>query len=55
MGAPQRFGLPAFAVLDTAGRLLHTLSGVQLQRGNGYDAGKVKTFFLQWAPQATTF
>jgi thioredoxin-related protein len=55
IGAPQRSGLPAFAVLDTTGRLLHTQSGTGLQRGNGYDTDKVKTFFMQWAPKAITF
>jgi hypothetical protein len=55
IGAPQRSGLPAFAVLDTAGRLLHTQSGTGLQRGNGYDKDKVKTFFVQWARQPSTF
>jgi thioredoxin-related protein len=55
IGAPQRSGLPAFAVLDTAGQLLHTQSGTELQRGNGYDTDKVKTFFMQWAPQPPTF
>jgi hypothetical protein len=42
-------------VLDTTGRLLHTQSGTGLQRGNGYDTDKVKTFFMQWAPQPSTF
>jgi thioredoxin-related protein len=55
IGAPQRSGLPAFAVLDATGRLLHTQSGTGLQRGNGYDTDKVKTFFMQWAPQPPTF
>jgi thioredoxin-related protein len=55
IGAPHRSGLPVFAVLDTTGRLLHTQSGTGLQRGNGYDTDKVRTFFMQWAQQPPTF
>lgn len=52
LGYPQRFGFPAFVVLDAGGTRLHTQDSGLLEEGKGYSAEKVKTFFLNWSPGA---
>lgn len=52
LGNPQRYGFPVLVVLDGAGRRIHTQDVGLLQRGNGYDEDKVRTFLQQWAPAA---
>lgn len=52
LGYPQRFGFPVMVVLDAAGNRLHTQDSGLLEKGKGYDAEKVKTFFANWAPGA---
>ncbi len=52
LGFPQRFGFPVLVVLDASGRQLHTQDSGLLEKGNGYDAEKVKTFLLNWSPAA---
>jgi thiol:disulfide interchange protein len=49
---PQRFGFPTLVVLDAGGRQLHTQDSGLLEKGNGYDAEKVKNFLLHWSPAA---
>jgi hypothetical protein len=49
---PQRFGFPVLLVLDATGRRLHTQDSGLLERGNGYDENKVKTFLQSWSPAA---
>jgi thioredoxin-related protein len=51
---PQRFGFPVLVVLNAEGELLHTQNTVLLQKGNGYDTEKVKTFLKNWSPIALT-
>jgi len=52
LGFPQRFGFPCLVVLDADGNRLHTQDTSLLEKGNGYDTGKVKDFFTNWSPQA---
>jgi thiol:disulfide interchange protein len=53
LGYPQRFGFPVLVVLDGAtGAVLHTQDAGLLQKGNGYDADRIKSFLKNWAPGA---
>lgn len=52
MDYPQRFGFPVFVVLDAGGKRLHTQDSSLLEKGNGYDERKVKTFLQSWSPAA---
>ena len=52
LGFPQRFGFPVLVVLDANGNRLHTQDSALLERGNGYDKDKVKSFLRNWAPGA---
>lgn len=52
IGFPQRFGFPVLVVLDAAGNRLHTQDNTLLQKGNGYDFEKVKSFLYNWSPVA---
>jgi thioredoxin-related protein len=52
LGFPQRFGFPVLVVLDTAGNRLHTQDVVLLEKGNGYDKEKIKSFLVQWSTSA---
>ncbi|HVG41560.1 MAG TPA: thioredoxin family protein [Chitinophagaceae bacterium] len=52
LGYPQRFGFPVLVVLDANGNRLHTQDSALLEKGNGYDTEKVKSFFANWAPSA---
>ena len=52
LGYPQRFGFPVLVVLDADGKLLHTQDSALLEKGNGYDQEKVKSFLRNWAPGA---
>lgn len=52
LGFPQRFGFPVLVVLDASGNRLHTQDSGLLEKGNGYDKDKVKSFFRNWAPGA---
>lgn len=50
LGYPQRFGFPVLVVLDgDTGAVLHTQDSTLLEKGNGYDAEKVKSFLRNWA------
>lgn len=51
---PQRFGFPVLVVLNKDGRRLHTQDSALLEKGNGYDADKIKNFLAQWSPAALT-
>ncbi|MGZ3850230.1 MAG: thioredoxin family protein [Flavisolibacter sp.] len=52
LGFPQRFGFPALVILDAKGHRLHTQDSSLLEKGKGYDAEKVKSFLINWAPAA---
>jgi thioredoxin-related protein len=52
LGYPQRFGFPVLVVLDADGKQLHTQDSALLEKGNGYDEEKVKSFLRNWAPGA---
>ena len=52
LGFPQRFGFPVLVVLDANGNRLHTQDSGLLEKGNGYDKDKVKSFLRNWAPGA---
>jgi thioredoxin-related protein len=52
LGFPQRFGFPVLVVLDANGNRLHTQDSALLEKGNGYDFEKVKSFLVNWAPVA---
>lgn len=49
---PQRFGFPVMLILDSEGKLIHTQNSALLEAGKGYDAKKVKEFFLGWTKKA---
>ena len=51
---PQRFGFPVLVVLNGDGELLHTQNSALLQKGNGYDAEKLKAFLMNWSAGALT-
>ena len=52
LGFPQRFGFPVLVVLDEEGNRLHTQDSALLEKGNGYDKDKVKSFLVNWSPLA---
>ena len=52
LGYPQRFGFPVLVVMDANGKQLHTQDSALLEKGNGYDEEKVKSFLKNWAPGA---
>ncbi len=52
LGFPQRFGLPVMVILDVDGNRIHTQDSGLLEKGNGYDPNKVKSFLKSWAPGA---
>lgn len=52
LGFPQRFGFPVFVILDANGNRLNTQDSSLLEEGKGYNAEKVKNFFLAWSPAA---
>ena len=52
LGYPQRFGFPVLVVLNADGKQLHTQDSALLEKGNGYDYEKVKSFLKNWAPGA---
>lgn len=52
LGNPQRFGFPVFVILDENGARLHTQDSSLLEKGNGYDFEKVKSFLENWTPKA---
>jgi thioredoxin-related protein len=52
LGNPQRFGFPVLVILDENGIRLHTQDSSLLEKGNGYDFGKVKSFLEDWSPKA---
>jgi thioredoxin-related protein len=52
LGYPQRFGFPVLVILDAEGNRLHTQDGTLLEKGNGYDKEKVRSFFINWSPSA---
>jgi hypothetical protein len=50
LGYPQRFGFPVLVVLDGAtGAVLHTQDSGLLEKGNGYDTDKIKSFLRNWS------
>jgi thioredoxin-related protein len=49
---PHRFGFPVLVVLNAEGKLLHTQNTSLLQKGNGYDTDKLKSFLKNWSPLA---
>ena len=52
LGYPQRFGFPVLIVLNADGKQLHTQDTALLEKGNGYDEEKVKSFLKNWSPGA---
>lgn len=52
LGFPQRFGFPVLVILDGNGNRLNTQDVTLLEKGNGYDYEKVKSFFINWSPVA---
>jgi thiol:disulfide interchange protein len=52
LGFPQRFGFPVLVVLDANGNCLNTQDNSFLEKGNGYDKDKVKSFLENWSPLA---
>ena len=49
---PRIKGYPHLFVLDADGRLLHSQFTGELEKGTGYDRGKVFDFLKAWAPAA---
>ncbi len=52
LGYPQRFGFPVLVVLNAEGERLHTQNSWYLEKEKGYDFKKVKSFLLNWSPDA---
>jgi hypothetical protein len=52
LGFPQRFGFPVIVILDADGHRLHTQDSTLLEQGNTYSTSKVKSFFINWSPNA---
>jgi thioredoxin-related protein len=52
LGFPQRFGFPVMIVLDGDGKQIHTQDSGLLEKEKSYDYDKVKTFLLNWTPDA---
>lgn len=48
LGYPQRFGFPAFIILDENGNRLHTQNSAYLEQGRSYNKRKVREFLLGW-------
>jgi thioredoxin-related protein len=52
-GYPQRFGFPAFIILNSKGERLHTQNSEYLEDGKkSYDQKKVQAFLEMWSPNA---
>jgi thioredoxin-related protein len=52
-GYPQRFGFPVFLILDSDGKLLHTMNSWYLEDGKtSYVKEKVLEFFTDWTKKA---
>jgi thioredoxin-related protein len=52
-GFPQRFGFPAFIILDGNGNRIHTQNSEYLEDGKkSYDKNKVQAFLEMWSPRA---
>ena len=52
-GYPQRFGFPAFIILNERGERIHTQNSVYLEDGSkSYTREKVQEFLEMWAPRA---
>lgn len=49
---PEIKGYPHLFVLDADGKLLHSQFTGDLEKGKGYDRGKVVAFLKEWAPAA---
>jgi thioredoxin-related protein len=47
---PQIPGYPHLFVLNQDGKLLHSQGTAELEKGRGYDRGKVFDFLKKWAP-----
>jgi thioredoxin-related protein len=52
-GYPQRFGFPAFIILNSKGERLHIQNSEYLEDGKkSYDQKKVQAFLEMWSPNA---
>lgn len=52
-GYPQRFGFPAFIILNERGKRIHTQNSEYLEDGKkSYDKQKVLDFLKAWSPDA---
>ncbi|MGB5989976.1 MAG: thioredoxin family protein [Marinifilaceae bacterium] len=52
-GSPNRFGYPAFVVLNSEGKLIHIQDSALLEEGEGYSKKKIITFFERWTVKNT--
>lgn len=48
LGYPQRFGFPAFIILDENGNRIHTQNSSYLEQGRSYNRNKVIEFLKSW-------
>ncbi len=52
-GYPQRFGFPAFLILNGKGERIHTQNSEYLEDGKkSYDKKRVQSFLEMWSPHA---
>lgn len=53
IGYAQRFGFPAFIILNEKGERIHTQNSEYLEDGKkSYDSRKVQSFLEMWSPRA---
>jgi thioredoxin-related protein len=56
LGYPERFGFPAFVILNAKGERIHTQNSEYLEDSKkSYDVNKVFEFLSMWIPKAVNF
>ena len=53
-GYPKFQGYPHIFILESNGHILHSQNTGLLEKGEGYDVQKMKTFLNKWSPPTGT-